>query len=74
MSMVFFRETHVFLHLSLIGLFGTKFAFLSLENPNGHAEFNQKQTQFSQDKIVQHSPDSNLDGILSRDTCGSSFS
>jgi hypothetical protein len=70
--MIFFHEINVFLHLSWIGLFGTKWDILNLENNNLHEEFLSKLTQFSQGNNVQDGTSSNTYEFLLRDTCVSS--
>jgi hypothetical protein len=50
--MIFFCEIHVFLHLSWIGLFGSKWAFLHLESCNLQEVFLSKLTQFWQGNNV----------------------
>jgi hypothetical protein len=68
----FFEEIHVFLQLSLIGLFGTKRACLHLEKPELQVLFLSNLTQFSQGNNVQDVPATDTNCFLLRDTCVSS--
>jgi hypothetical protein len=71
-QMVFFWDIHVNVHLSWIGLFGTKWAFLVIENSDWQELFSQKLSQFSQGNNVLDAPASGTNGFLLRDTCISS--
>jgi hypothetical protein len=59
----------VFLQLSWIILFGKKWAFVHFQNSDLQEVFPLKLTQFSQGNNVLDAAASNIDGILSRDTC-----
>jgi hypothetical protein len=62
--MVVYVELNVFLQLSLICLFGTKWAFLHLENYDLEEVSFQKLTQYSEgDNVLDHPP-SKTDGCL----------
>jgi hypothetical protein len=63
-QMGFFWELRVLLHLSWIGLFDTKWAFLHLENSDLQEYSFQKLTQFSQGNNVLDAAASNIDGCL----------
>jgi hypothetical protein len=70
--MVFFPEIYVFLHIRWMGIFGTKWAFCHLENPDWQAVFLSKTSSVPIGKNVLDNPASNLYGVLSRDSCISS--
>jgi hypothetical protein len=70
--MVFFWEIHVFQQFTWIGLFGTKCAFLPIENPVVQAVFLSKLTQFSLGHNVLYAPLYNIHGFLLRGACVSS--
>jgi hypothetical protein len=64
----FLWEIHLFLHLSSIGLFGRKWAFLHLEySICGKYSF-QKRTQFTQGNNELDVTASNIDDLLWKDT------
>jgi hypothetical protein len=67
----FSRDTCVF-QLSCICLFGTKRAYLHIENPKLHEEFLSKKCQFLQGNNVLVVPGSYTSGFISRDTYVSS--
>jgi hypothetical protein len=66
---VFLGETHVFLQLSWIDLFGANRAYLTLKQLSCRKYYFQKLIQFSQWNNALDSPTSNTDGFLLRDTC-----
>jgi hypothetical protein len=71
-NVVFFREVHVFLHLSRICLSGIKRGYLHLVTPKCRMYSFQKLTHFSQRNNVVDANASKTDGCLWRDTCASS--
>jgi hypothetical protein len=62
-----FVELHVFLHLSLIGLFGAKKGYLHLENYDFQEVFLSEPNSNLTRKQCARCPSSNIDGFLYRD-------
>jgi hypothetical protein len=63
-----FWEIHLFLQLSWIGLFGTKWAFSTLKTLTCRKHSFLKRTQLSQRNNVLEAAASNIGGFLCRDT------
>jgi hypothetical protein len=63
-QMIFYREIHLFLQLSWIGLFWAKTAYHHLETPKLQKYSFQKLTKYSQGNNVLHASDSNTHGFL----------
>jgi hypothetical protein len=72
LTQMIFLERHEFFQLTWIGLFGTKWVFLHLENPDLQEIFLSKLTQFCQGTNMLDGPASNTYVFLSRDACVSS--
>jgi hypothetical protein len=70
--MVFFGEIHVFIQLSWIGVFGTKWVPSTLKIEICRVHSFQKLTEFSEGRTGLDVLASNIDGFLWRDTCVSS--
>jgi hypothetical protein len=71
-QMVFFQEMHVFLQLTWIALFESKWAFLHLENSDFQEIFLWNTISILTGNDVLHAPATQTNGFLSRDACISS--
>jgi hypothetical protein len=67
--MVFFLELHVFLLLSRLGLFGTKWAFLNVQKYDFLKFSFQEFKQFSQGNNVVDATAFKTNGIILRNVC-----